>query len=161
MSHASAREANLLGAVGLAVADRLAAAPRDAALLALDDWLAGASVDALAHVVELTHSGAVRLADRLRDDGLLERRPGADARSVALQLTAAGAAEAARLRSAREAVLRALLEPVADRAAFTRALEAVLAGLTTAGARPGRTCRLCDAHACGHPDRCPVTLAAH
>ena len=161
MSHAS-RDANLLGAAALAVADRLAAAPRDAALLALDDWLAGASVDALARVVALTHSGAVRLADRLAADGLLERRRrDDDARAVALHLTPAGAAEAARLRAAREATLSGLLAPVADRGAFVAELEAVLAAITRAGAAPVRTCRICDAHACGHPDTCPVTRAAH
>jgi len=159
VSHAS-RDANLLGAAALAVADRLAAAPRDAALLALDDWLAGASVDALRGVVGLTHSGAVRLADRLAADGLLQRRRGtADARAVALHLTPAGAAEAARLRAVREATLSGLLAPVPDRDAFVAGLEALLAALTAAGAAPGRTCRLCDAHACGHPDTCPVTQA--
>jgi MarR family transcriptional regulator, negative regulator of the multidrug operon emrRAB len=160
VSHAS-RDANLFGAAALAVADRLTAAPRDAALLALDDWLAGATVDALARVVGLTHSGAVRLADRLEGEGLLQRRPGADGRSVALHLTPAGGAEAAGLRAAREATLSELLAPVADRRAFVAGLEAVLAAVTTAGAAPGRTCRICDAHACGHPDRCPVTRAAH
>jgi DNA-binding MarR family transcriptional regulator len=163
VSHAStpARDANLLGAAALAVADRLAAAPRDAALLALDDWLAGATVEALARVVGLTHSGAVRLADRLEGEGLLTRRPGPDGRSLALALTAAGHAEAVALRAAREATLRDLLAPVPDRHAFVAALEALLAGLTAAGAAPRRTCRLCDAHACGHPDTCPVTQAAH
>jgi MarR family transcriptional repressor of emrRAB len=159
VSHAS-RDANLLGAAALAVADRLAAAPRDAALLALDDWLAGASVDALRGVVGLTHSGAVRLADRLAAEGLLERRrSGADARAVALHLTPDGAAEAARLRAAREVTLGDLLAPVADRDGFVAGLEALLAALTAAGAAPGRTCRLCDARACGHPDTCPVTQA--
>ena len=160
MSHGS-RAGNLLGATALAVTDRLAATPRDAALLALDDWLAGASVDALAQVVGLTHSGAVRLADRLAADGLLERARGSDARSVALRLTAAGGAEAARLRRERATALETLLAPVPDRDGLVAALEAVLTAVTEAGAAPGRTCRLCDAHVCGHPDRCPVTRAAH
>jgi MarR family transcriptional repressor of emrRAB len=160
VSHASSREANLLGAAALAVADRLAATPRDAALVALDSWLAGASVDALARVVGLTHSGAVRLADRLEADGLVERRRGADARSLALNVTAAGTAAAGTLRAAREATLAELLEPVTDRDGFVAALEAVLGALTRDGAGPGRTCRLCDPGACGHPDHCPVTRAA-
>ena len=150
----------MLGAAGLAVADRLSATPRDAALVALGGWLAGASVDRLARVVGLTHSGAVRLADRLAADGLVERRSGADGRSVALHVTPAGAAEAAALRAAREATLDALLAPVADREAFVAGLEAILGGLTTGHESAGRTCRLCDPGACGHPERCPVTLAA-
>jgi DNA-binding MarR family transcriptional regulator len=164
VGHASAREANRLGAAALAVTDRLTTTPRDAALLALDDWLGGATVDAVARVVGLTHSGAVRLADRLEADGLLKRSAGADGRSLALGLTPAGAAEAARLRAARQDTLVALLAHVPAgeaRAAFLAGLEAILAAVTREGAAPGRTCRLCDAHACGHPDACPVTLAAH
>ena len=49
---------------------------RRAALVALSGWLAGTTVDGLARVLRLTHSGAVRLADRLERDGLVERRPG-------------------------------------------------------------------------------------
>ena len=79
---------------------------------------------------------------------------------VALHVTPAGSAEAGGLRAAREATLGALLGPVEDRDAFVAGLEAVLARVTVEGAAPGRTCRLCDADACGHPERCPVTQAA-
>ena len=64
-------------------AGRLPASAADAALVALDGWLGGTTVDGLARVLALTHSGAVRLTDRLEADGLVERRPGADARSRA------------------------------------------------------------------------------
>ena len=51
-------------------------------------------------------------------------------------------------------------------AAGMRELERVVGALldaTTADVRSAReTCRLCDAHACGHYDGiCPVSLAAH
>ena len=88
----SSRDANLLGACALAVAGRLPASAADTALVALDGWLAGSTVDRLARVLALTHSGAVRLTDRLAGDGLVERRTGADARSRALYVTPAGAA---------------------------------------------------------------------
>jgi DNA-binding MarR family transcriptional regulator len=77
MSHTS-REANLLGACSLAIAGRLPAAAQDAALVALNGWLAGTTVDGLARVLHLTHSGAVRLADRLERDGLITREACAD-----------------------------------------------------------------------------------
>ena len=44
----------------------------------------------LAGVLGLTHSGTVRLVDRLEDDGLLRRGQGQDARVVTLELTAKG-----------------------------------------------------------------------
>ena len=102
-----------------------------AALVALDGLLAGASIDRLARVCGLSHSGAVRLADRLAQDGLVERRMGADGRSVALALTAAGRRSAARIRAQREAAIETALAPLeaGDRAALARAAELVLAGM--------------------------------
>jgi DNA-binding MarR family transcriptional regulator len=160
MSHTS-REANLLGACSLAVAERLPLAASDAALVALSGWLGGTTIDGLARVLELTHSGAVRLVDRLERGGLVERRRGNDYRTRTLHLTAAGASAAARLQADRFAELEALLAPLGgeERAALTGLLERLLDHITRLGAAPGHTCRLCDPGVCGHPDRCPVTLA--
>ncbi len=160
MRHAS-RDANLLGACALAVAGRLRTGAADAAVVALGGWLGGTTIDGLARVLRLSHSGAVRLVDRLERDGLVERRTGPDARSISVHPTAAGRAEADRLRRAREAALLEVLAPLAEdeRAAFVGALERLLAGMTPDRAAARHTCRLCDADACGHPDHCPVTLA--
>ena len=94
VTHMSTRDANLLGALGLALADRLAeAGPPELsgsaaeALVTLNGRRAGSSIDALAGIVGLSHSGTVRLADRLAAAGLVERRRGADQRSTALYLT--------------------------------------------------------------------------
>lgn len=162
MAHTS-REANLLGACALAIAERLPPDASDAALVALSTWLAGTTVDGLARVLDLTHSGAVRLADRLEGDGLLERRPGADGRTRALHLTADGVRAAAGLQTARFSALEEILAPLgaAARAVLTPLLEQLLAGLTSDHASAARTCRLCEPDVCGHPDRCPVTLAVH
>src|SRR4051794_36370490 len=111
MSHTS-REANLLGACSLAVAERLPLAAADAALIALSTWLAGTTVDGLARVLGLTHSGAVRLTDRLERDGLVERRPGSDGRTRSLHVTASGAGAARRLQAGRFAALEDVLEPL-------------------------------------------------
>ena len=74
--HTPAWDANVLGAFGLALADRLAAAAEPAggvsaaeALVALAGTAAGGSIDALARIVGLSHSGTVRLVDRLERDG--------------------------------------------------------------------------------------------
>jgi DNA-binding MarR family transcriptional regulator len=169
VAHTNAREANLLGTLSLAVAGRMESAIASppgpsgpAALAALDGYLGGEPIDALRQVLGLTHSGAVRLVDRLVDAGLARRRRGADARTVAVTLTAAGRAAAQAVRSAREAALEdtlAVLSP-AERATLCALHEKLLAGLTSDRASARRLCRLCDAEACGHErGTCPVTEA--
>jgi hypothetical protein len=69
---------------------------------------------------------------------------------------------AARVRAARGGALIAEVQRLSDaeRAAVTEALERLLGAATDGRATARRICRLCDGDACGHPDRCPVTLAA-
>src|SRR3954464_4238422 len=124
MSHTS-REANLLGACSLAIAERLPLAASDAALVALSSWLGGTTIDGLARVLGLTHSGAVRLADRLEREGLIERGPGSDGRTRSLHVTAAGARAARRLQGERFAALEDVLVALdaEERATLTGVLE--------------------------------------
>jgi DNA-binding MarR family transcriptional regulator len=168
----SAREANLLGTLSLAVTGRVEAAlaagspygpSAPAALAALEGYLGGEPIDALARVLDLTHSGAVRLVDRLAGAGLVERRRGGDGRSVAVTLTPAGHRAAAEIRAARERALADTLSVLGpeERRALTGLHEKLLAGLTSDRASARRICRLCDAEACGHErGTCPVTRAA-
>jgi MarR family transcriptional repressor of emrRAB len=164
--HTTARTANLLGALGVVLADALADSAEPAggsstaaALVALLGPSAGASIDALAGVVGLSHSGTVRLVDRLAADGLLERRRGADQRSAALVLTAAGRRAARQVLRRREANLQVLLGVVTSdqQAALVEITERLLSG--SRAAEP-RICRLCDLEACGRSrGRCPVAPA--
>jgi MarR family transcriptional regulator, negative regulator of the multidrug operon emrRAB len=168
----AAREANLLGAISLAVAERsddairLAAAhggAAPAAVVALATFLDGSSLDVMRRPLGLSHSAAVRLADRLTGAGLVRREPGEDARSVSIRLTPDGALLAERIRGAREAALESVLAPLspAERAELTRLHEKLLAGITGGRTDARHICRLCDADACGHElGRCPVTRAA-
>lgn len=169
MAHTNAREANLLGTLSLALANRIEAAVASplgpsapAALAALEGYLGGEPIDALRETLGLTHSGAVRLVDRLVAAGLAERRRRTDARSVAVALTPAGQAAAEAVRAAREQVLEDALSALsgAERETLTALHEKLLAGLTSDRASARRLCRLCDVDACGH-DRgtCPVTEA--
>jgi MarR family transcriptional regulator, negative regulator of the multidrug operon emrRAB len=168
----AAREANLLGAFSLAVAERSdqavetaavhgGAAP--AAIVALSTFLDGSSLDVMRRPLGLSHSAAVRLADRLAGDGLVRRERGTDARSVSIRLTEEGDRLAARIRAERGRALEAVLAPLsrAERAELARLHEKLLAGLTGGRADAGHICRLCDSQACGHEEgRCPVTRAA-
>ena len=172
MGHTSARQANLLGTTALAVTGRVNAslevivpggASAPAALAALDGYLGGEPVGALASVLDLTHSGAVRLVDRLAADGLVERRSGADGRTVAVTLTPAGHRAAAEIRAARESALAGALSALSagERRTLTELNAKLLAGLTGDHASARRICRLCDIEACGHErGTCPVTTAA-
>ena len=178
MSHISdrgtvlARDANLLGSLSLAVADRMrvaaeAAAGRSgsgpAALASLTTHLDGEGIEMLARSLGLTHSAAVRVVDRLEASGLVRRGRGADGRSVSVTLTARGRAKGREILAARERALGEVLEglPPSEHRALARACETLLGHLTASRADARRICRLCDADACGHYEgRCPVTQAA-
>ena len=159
-------DANVLGAFGLALADRLAAAAEPAggptaatALVALAGPAAGGSIDALARVVGLSHSGTVRLVDRLERDDLAERRRGADQRSAALVLTPTGRRLARRVATRRDAEMHSVvaLLTAGEHEALMRAAERVLHELGVAPEAERWLCRLCDLDACQRGrGRCPV-----
>jgi MarR family transcriptional regulator, negative regulator of the multidrug operon emrRAB len=157
------RTANLLGAVGLAVADRIELAARDvlshagetpAALVVIGYGL-GPSNDQLRRILGLSHPGAVRLIDRLVADGLVERRPGRDKRAIALHLTETGERLRETLLQERLAAIRPLLLPLtkADQEALASLLHKLLASLPTTDLERCTLCRLCDARVCLN---CPI-----
>ena len=167
MSHAHV--ANVLGALGLALADRLESAAEQAggasaatALATLYGTRAGARIDGLAKVCGLSHSGAVRLVDRLEADGLVERRRGADQRSAALYLTPSGRRAARRVLADRQSAMHSLLSLLTDdqQARMGELAESLLAELGAGPEAEGRLCRLCDLEACGRSrGNCPVAPA--
>jgi len=152
---------NAFGALSLAVADRMREAMASvaghgasgpAALVALDGLAGGASIDALRRLLGLTHSGTVRLVDRLAGAGLVERRVGPDARTVSLHLTPRGRRTARRVLAAREAALEQVLAPLspAQREQLESLLSTLFQGLEPTRESAPRICRLCDADRCGH-----------
>ena len=161
MSHA--QEVNAFGALALEVADRVQRAGNphgasgSAALTALHGLAGGRSIDVLAKVVGLSHSGAVRLVDRLAQAGLAERRVGGDGREVAVQPTPEGRRAARRVLARREAAIEQVLAPLssAERATLTALQERLIGRLTLSRQERRRVCRLCDTDACGR--ECPAT----
>jgi DNA-binding MarR family transcriptional regulator len=135
-----------------------------AALISLQEWADGSSVEVLAEAMRVSHSRAVRVVDRLEAAGLARREPDrSDGRRVLVRILPAGRELAGRALDARS---RVLLSAVAaldapDVVELERLLDALL-DATTVDVRAARqTCRLCDAHVCGHEAGiCPVTLAA-
>ena len=163
-----ARAANVLGALTLALGDRMTAAVESssaqaesgaAALSALQHFLRDPSIELLRQVLGLTHSGTVRLVDRLERSGLVGRAAGPDGRTTVVRLTPAGRRTAARVTSSRAPLLGAALDGLSpdDQERLADLAGQVLVGLKRGAGATRWTCRLCDTGACGRLDgRCPV-----
>jgi DNA-binding MarR family transcriptional regulator len=167
----AAATANRLGALALAVADRTSEAVTGAAghsdsaataLSALHHILDRPSIDQLRRVLGLTHSGAVRLVDRLESDGYVQRKAGPDGRSAAITLTASGQRAATRVSAARADVLGAALATLspAERDTLDELVGRLLIGMMREPGATRWTCRLCDTAACGrYTGDCPIGRA--
>ena len=164
------RTLNMLGALALALADRIAAGAQaasnlhdsGASALVLITNHAGESFGAIRHALGLTHSGAVRLVDTLEAAGLVERRQSdSDARAVTLWATPAGVRTASAILAARAQLLEPVLARTSksDRKTIAAFLESALAELTDSRDRALSICRLCAEGTC-RPLGCPVEAAA-
>jgi len=173
--------ANALGALSLVVTDRMNTAVEavtglgpsaPAALSALHEFLDGASVTQLSSVLGLTHSGTVRLVDRLGVEGLVERVGAKDGRTVSVVLTQTGRRMAARIGQARETSLASALSALTSEEVdnLAAALDTMLTAITLARAKERSAhshnrpqpwlCRLCNFAACGRSEgHCPVNNA--
>jgi DNA-binding MarR family transcriptional regulator len=169
----TSRIANRLGAVALTLSDSIREATEaatemagglPAALVSLREWADGRSVEVLAEAMRVSHSRAVRVVDRLEAAGLARRESDpSDGRRALVRLEPAGRELADRALDARARVLRsAVAELEADDVRDLERLLGALLHATTVDLRAAKeTCRLCDAHACGHYDGiCPVSHAA-
>jgi DNA-binding MarR family transcriptional regulator len=164
-----ARGANLVGALVTALGDEMEAATGRAAghvaaspaALVTVGSAPGQTIEQLRRILGLSHSGTVRLLDRLEAEGLLERRSGRDGRSVALWLTAAGRRHYHLVLEQRRKLLDEALELLTgtEQAQFIRLTEKLLAGLTRDRAHSDHICRLCDLSVCPG-ESCPVECAA-
>lgn len=157
------RTANLLGVVGLAVADRIEETARDilshsgetpAALVVIGYGL-GPSNERLRRILGLSHPGTVRLVDRLVGDGLVERHQGRDKRAIALYLTDQGKDLREKLLKQRLAAIRPLLAPLteAEQESFAALLHKILHSMAPTDQERCTLCRLCDDRVCTN---CPI-----
>ena len=164
----NARTANLLGAFTVAmhhqVLQRINADQRiggeGPAAVVLIGTNPGKTVDFLARALELSHSGTVRLVDRLAAEEWVERRPGTDKRAVALHLTKAGHHRMRLILRARRECIENVLGALSakEQKSLTSALEGMLEKMTTSEQMADSICRLCEEESCPQPD-CPVTQA--
>lgn len=157
------RAANLLGALSLAVMDRIERAAREVigrggetpAALVVIGYGPGITNDMLNRVLGLSHSGTVRLVDRLVADDLVERRPGRDGREVALHLTIKGVATRRELLASRLSAVTSLLDVLSpsERKRLGELIHELLARQDTSEMDRFTICRMCDNGVCV---QCPL-----
>lgn len=155
--------ANMLGALALAVTDRIEEAALQVmhragetpAALVVIGYGSGPSNDRLRRVLGLSHPGTVRLVDRLVSDGLVERRQGKDKRAVALYLTKKGEAARRELLDTRLTKVRSILHPLSEPQveSLSSLLHTMLAALPANDQQRRQLCRLCDNSVCSD---CPI-----
>jgi MarR family transcriptional regulator, negative regulator of the multidrug operon emrRAB len=160
------RLANLLGVTALAAADRLRGAVEadlghgGAAPAVLVHLRAhpGESIEALRRVLAISQPATVRAVDRLAHDGLVERRPGPDRRTLALFLTGRGQHAARRVLARRAESLGDLLAALDEdeQARLLPLLEKLTSSLAVDRPRALNVCRMCDRRACLQRPGCPL-----
>ncbi len=167
MTNRTLRTSNLLGAAVLGLHDELRAAVEQSsghsgetpsAIVAVGHQ-PGLSNDRLSQLLGLTHTGTVRLIDRLVADRLMERRPAAhDKRGVALYLTSKGKALREEILKAREAAMQPVLARLnaGEQKTLAILLGKMLQTVSRDDTHKLRICRLCDGPACG---KCPIEVA--
>lgn len=159
------RTANLLGALGLAVADRIEVIARSvlgragetpAALIVIGYGL-GPSNDQLRRILGLSHPGTVRLVDRLVADGLVERREARDRRAVALFLSDRGLALREDLLKGRLTAIQPLVASLTEneQETFASLLSKMLISVGQTEIERCTLCRMCDDRVC---TACPITV---
>ena len=157
------RTANLLGVVGLAVADRIEETARailnhtgeTPAALVVIGYGFGPSNNQLRRILGLSHPGTVRLVDRLVTGGLAERRGGRDKRAIALYLTEAGADVRDKLLVGRLNAIKPLvmLLTASEQTVLATLLAKILSSMATTDLERCTLCRLCDDRVCSN---CPI-----
>lgn len=117
----------------------------------------GVSIRDIATMFGLSHSGAVRVIDRLEAANDVVREVGADRRNVALHLSEQGRARARQLLRAQMSLIDQRLASLSQRDASRLAgiLEQLLDGAAQDRLQAWRLCRNCDHGRC-RGDRCAV-----
>jgi DNA-binding MarR family transcriptional regulator len=164
----ASRSSNLLGAFVIAVYDQmlerieaeLNLGGQSAAALVVVGFNQGRSVDFLSGALQLSHSGCVRLIDKLADAGLVERRQGKDRRVVALHLTETGEKRMQVVLRTRRKFLDRVLQSlnIKEQRQFTAMIETMLYDMTSCDEHAEAMCRFCDETVCPQGS-CPITLA--
>lgn len=148
---------NVLGALAEWVTGQVRSAvalegltPAEVSALLLLSKYPDRSIELLRAPLDLSHSGCVRLVDRLVQGGYMERREGGDARKVALHLTHQGHAFVRTAVEQRAEALARLLHVLApgEPEVLGRLASKLLEQSVSRASTAIKVCRLCDYDAC-------------
>ncbi|MGJ8648272.1 MAG: MarR family winged helix-turn-helix transcriptional regulator [Marinomonas colpomeniae] len=116
------------------------------------------TIDVLSKVLDLTHSGAVRLINTLENDGFVQRHKSTqDARSVVLRVTGTGSIRVQSILDSREKVTLKLLENFdeSQKQDFLNLLDIAMSNLNSKKIKALQICKLCNEGVC-RKQGCPV-----
>jgi DNA-binding MarR family transcriptional regulator len=158
--------ANIFGAMALSVATDMESAIEKstshsvshcAALLAVVQQ-PGLSIDELRQILQLSHSGTVRVVDRLVVADLVRREPGRDGRTLGLTATRAGVRSFEAIAERRLERLRVALKNLTqEEKSLLGVISAkLLHGSASSYTQAQRICRLCNHSVCFGRGGCPV-----
>jgi MarR family transcriptional regulator, negative regulator of the multidrug operon emrRAB len=160
---------NLLGALAVAVADRVRVAVEDqlgaggsaAAVLMMIGVEPHISAEAIARQLNVAQPTVVQALGALQERGLVKKESGTDCRVRELTLTKPGAQMVASMLERRAAILAPLIRGLGDRerAALTQVIETILIATVVRPDEKFLICRFCNEHECG-PEDCPVEVGA-
>lgn len=158
--------ANVFGAMVLALATEMEGVIVDSRLqsgshcaaIAVIVQQSGLSIDQLRRVLGMSHSGTVRIVDRLVDAGLAVREAGLDGRTVKLSATRAGRREFEAISERRLGSLRAALKALdrEEREQLGVISAKLLGGFASTVIEAQHVCRLCEHSVCVRRGGCPV-----
>ncbi|MBE0369927.1 MULTISPECIES: MarR family winged helix-turn-helix transcriptional regulator [Pseudoalteromonas] len=120
------------------------------------------SIDVLRKILNLTHSGAVRLINGLESEALIERRRSEmDGRSVVIRLTDEGVQRAKQILTARANATQSIMQSITveQQQLLLPILEQALRTVTHDVSDARKICRLCNEGVC-RVQGCPVEQSA-
>ena len=117
----------------------------------------GLTAERLSTVLKMSHSGCLRLIERLELAGYVERRDGRNKREKAIHLNAAGEQMRSDLLSARQSAAWEILSNLdpAERNAMRTFVLRMLDRMEPEGLGKDGLCRLCDRLTC---QQCPANM---
>jgi DNA-binding MarR family transcriptional regulator len=163
--------ANIFGAMALSIVSTMSDAIEEstsqsvghcAAVLAIVQ-VPGLSIDQLRQILRLSHSGTVRVVDKLVFSGLVTRSAGQDGRTVSLKATNAGRNQCRVISERRMNQLELALNSLSrEERSQLQAISAKLLRRSVSTVPEGqRICRLCDHSVCFGRGGCPVADGVH
>lgn len=158
--------ANMFGAMALSLVTDMESAIEDSKLQSASHCAAvlaivqqpGLSIDQLRKVLQLSHSGTVRVVDRLVTAGFAVREAGPNGRTVRLSATRTGRKEFEAISKRRLERLKVALKSLTleEKGQLGVISAKLLRGCASTVLEAQHICRLCDQSVCFQRGECPV-----